>query len=48
MMHLEAVKGEVKISDEHIDWMWADIEKISKLELSSSFEKFLEKINWII
>ena len=48
MMHLEDVKGDVRISDEHIDWMWADIEKISELELSSSFKKFLEKRNWII
>ncbi len=46
MMHLENIRGEVKISDEHIDWMWADINKIRKMELSSSFKKFLKKIGY--
>ena len=48
MMYLTDVKGEVKISDEHTDWMWADLDKIKSLELSSSFKKVLEKRNWKI
>lgn len=48
MMYLEDAEGEVKISNEHTDWMWADIRKIRELEISSSFEKFLKKRNWII
>ena len=46
MMYLEDIKGEVKISDEHIDWMWAGLDKIKTLELSTSFKKVLEKRNW--
>ncbi|MBR2556805.1 MAG: NUDIX domain-containing protein [Methanobrevibacter sp.] len=48
MMYLEDVKGEVKISDEHTDWMWADLDKIKKLKLSTSFRKTLEKKNWVL
>ena len=48
IMHLDDVAGEVKISDEHTDWMWADIGKIKALELSSSFEKVLKKRDWDI
>lgn len=43
MMYLENVEGKVKISDEHVDWMWASIDKIKTLELSTSFRKVLEK-----
>lgn len=48
MMCLEDIKGKVKISDEHTDWMWADAEKIRTLRLSTSFRKVLEKRNWDI
>lgn len=48
MMYLEDVKGEVKISEEHTDWMWASIEKIKELEISTSLKKVLEKRNWEI
>ena len=48
MMYLEDMKGDVKISDEHTDWMWASIEKIRTLDLSTSFRKVLEKRNWKI
>lgn len=48
MMYLTNIEGEVKISEEHIDWMWADLEKIKSLELSSSFKKVLKKKNWDI
>ena len=46
MMYLENVEGEVKISEEHTDWMWASIEKIKSLEISTSLKKVLEKRNW--
>lgn len=48
MMYLDDVEGTVKISDEHTDWMWASLEKIKGLEISTSLKKVLEKRNWDI
>lgn len=48
IMYLEDVCGKVEISDEHVDWMWADLEKLKGLKLSSSLEKVLKKRNWEI
>ena len=48
MMYLENVKGDVVISDEHTDWMWADLDDVKTLDLSTSFKKVLEKKNWEI
>ena len=48
MMYLKDIQGDVKISEEHTDWMWADLEKIRSLELSTSFKKVLDKRDWII
>ena len=48
MMYLCDVEGEVKISEEHTDWMWASLEKIRGLEISTSLKKMLEKRNWEI
>ena len=48
MMYLSDVKGEVEISEEHTDWMWADLEKIKTLKISTSLEKVLKKRNWEI
>lgn len=48
IMYLKDLKGEVKISDEHDDWMWAGLDKIKELELSTAFEKVLKKKNWKI
>ena len=48
IMYLEDITGEVKISDEHTDWMWADLDKIKGLELSSTLEKVLKKRKWEI
>lgn len=39
MMYLENVEGNVKISEEHTDWMWASLEDIKKLEISTSLKK---------
>ena len=48
IMYLENIKGDVKISEEHTEFMWADLEKIRSLEISSSLKKILEKKNWEI
>lgn len=48
IMYLDNVKGDVKISDEHVGWMWADLEKIKTLEISTSLQKVLKKRKWKI
>lgn len=48
MMYLENVEGEVKISAEHTDWMWAGLDEIASLEISTSLKKVLEKRNWVL
>lgn len=48
MMYLTDIKGEVKISDEHTEFMWANMDKIKTLEISTSFKKVLEKRNWML
>lgn len=48
MMYLDVTNGEVKISEEHTDWMWADTEKIRSLDVSTSLEKMLKKKDWKI
>jgi 8-oxo-dGTP diphosphatase len=47
-MHLKYLSGEVKISDEHDDYIWADLDKIKSLAISSAFKKVLDKKNWEI
>ena len=46
MMYLDDVEGSVRISDEHTEYMWASVEKIKTLEISSSLEKLLKKRNY--
>ena len=46
MMYLKDIEGEVEISDEHTDWMWADIDTLKTLELSTSLKKVLKKRDW--
>lgn len=48
MMYLVDVEGEVKISDEHTDFMWASLDEIRTLEISTSLKKVLEKRNWVL
>lgn len=43
IMYLDDVSGDVKISEEHTDWMWADLDKIETLKISTSLEKILKK-----
>ena len=45
IMYSKDISGEVKISDEHDDWMWADINEIKSLDITSSLEKIIEKRN---
>ena len=46
IMYLDNVKGDVEISDEHTDWMWASMDEIINLEISTSLKKVLEKKNY--
>ena len=48
MMYLVDVKGEVKISEEHTEFMWASIENIKTLEISTSLKKLLEKKEYVL
>ena len=48
MMYLKIINGEVKISEEHTDWMWAGLDELKTLEISSSLKKVLKKRNWEI
>ena len=47
-MHLDNVNGDVKISEEHTEFMWASIDMLKSLKISTSLKKMLEKKNWII
>ena len=42
-MHLDNVNGYVKISEEHTEFMWASIDMLKSLEISTSLKKMLEK-----
>ena len=48
MMYLIDIKGSVKISEEHTEWMWASLDEMKTLEISSSLKKVLEKKEWKI
>ena len=48
MMYLDDVSGDVKISEEHTEFMWANLDKLKSLELSASLKKVLKKRNWVI
>ena len=48
MMYLIDIKGNVKISEEHTEWIWASIDEMKTLEISSSLKKVLEKKEWKI
>lgn len=48
MMYLENVTGEVKISEEHTEWMWVSLEDMKNLKISTSLKKVLKKRKWEI
>lgn len=48
IMYLDNVKGDVEISDEHTEWMWASVDKIKSMEISVSLKKTLEKRKYLI
>ncbi|WP_407424645.1 NUDIX hydrolase [Methanobrevibacter sp.] len=43
IMYSKDITGEVKISDEHDDRMWASVDEIKALDITSSLEKIIEK-----
>ena len=45
IMYAKDITGDVKISDEHDEWMWAGVEEIKSLDITSSLEKIIEKKN---
>ena len=47
IMNLKDINGDVEISDEHVEWMWADTDDLKTLEISSTLKKILEKRNWL-
>ena len=47
-MYLENVTGNVKISEEHTDWMWMDLDRIESLDISTSLSKLLKKNGKIV
>ncbi len=46
IMYLKDITGEIAISYEHTEYMWAKIEDIKKLEVTNALEKLLEKRNY--
>ena len=48
IMYLENVTGNVKISEEHTDWMWMDLDRIESLDISTSLSKLLKKNGKIV
>ena len=48
IMEITSDSYDVKISDEHIDWMWALPEDLKKLELSGSLKSLLKEKNYIL
>ena len=45
IMYAKDLAGEVKISDEHDDWMWVTIDEVKSLDITSSLEKTIKKRN---
>jgi 8-oxo-dGTP diphosphatase len=46
VMDVEVLSGEIKISDEHVDWKWATMGEIKELDLSGWFESLLIEKNY--
>lgn len=47
-MKVNILDGNVKISDEHIDYAWKTLDEIKEMNLSRPTLKVLEKKNWTI
>ena len=47
-MKVNILGGDVKISDEHIDYAWKTVDEIKEMNLSRPTLKVLEKKNWTI
>ena len=48
MMYLVDIRGEVRISDEHTEFMWKKKKKMKTLEISTSLKKLLEKKDYML
>lgn len=48
IMYLKTENYDVKISDEHVDYIWADISKIKELDITEGLKKILDKKKWEI
>lgn len=46
IMEVIAISGEIKISDEHVDWMWATLDELKELDLAFSLKVLLENKNY--
>ncbi|MDR2967762.1 MAG: NUDIX domain-containing protein [Methanobacteriaceae archaeon] len=45
VMSINIFSGEIKISEEHVDWKWASLDEIQSLEISGWFKTFLLEEN---
>ena len=48
VMNVNIISGDVKISDEHINFMWVKPDEIKNIDISNALKKLLDKTNWII
>ncbi len=48
IMYLKDITGDVKISEEHEDFKWVNVENIKNLEITPALKKLLEKKNGIL
>jgi 8-oxo-dGTP diphosphatase len=46
VMEVETISGEIELSNEHIDWKWANIDEIKILTVSGWFEALLIEKNY--
>jgi 8-oxo-dGTP diphosphatase len=48
IMYVIAENYNIKISNEHVDYLWIDLEEIKNLNITEGLRKVLEKNNWKI
>ena len=46
IMEVKDVTGDIKISDEHVDWMWVTLDELKELDLSGSLKSLLKSKNY--
>lgn len=45
IMNIELISGEIKISEEHVDWKWVSIDELESFDISGWFKTFLNDNN---